>query len=303
MQDGGIKHNMPAKLATWEIKYLWPDRPDPDFLLSLGTGTMLETTSSPQVSPSMWSRMLESTMVGRFMRRLWKILMDSMDAQVAWVEFYNSLPLHMRHRFHRLNVQVSGLAPSLDDATKMSDLKESTAQTVALRNSAVTAVVDHMISSMFYFELDSLPRFDGRQYSCDGSICCRIDLPRDGLLYLYDQLLKTSSYFCIQGNPLRCVKSMPQSPLPFKKRITFTVNRRDEVITMSIRGITSRPRELSGFPTTLDKLISHQHLESPFGTIEHSGSGCEKPLPAVPCKRVRFTEGDEYQARKRLRIL
>lgn len=303
VQDGGIKHNMPAKLATWEIKYLWPDRPDPDFLLSLGTGTMLETLSSPRIQSGMWSRMLESTMVGRFVKRLWKILMDSMDAQAAWIEFYNSLPLHLRHRFHRLNLQVPGREPSLDDATQISTLKENTEQTVSGRNAAVTTVVDYMISSMFYFELDSLPRFDGRRYSCEGFIYCRLDLPRDGLYYLYYQLATTSSYFYIQGNPVRCVKSIPQDSLPFRRRINFTVNRKDEVIGMSIRGITSKPRELSGFPTTLDKLISHQRLESPFGTIDHSGLGLEKPLPAIPCKRVRFAQGNELRSRKRARIL
>ncbi len=304
MQDGGLKHNMPAKLATWEVKYLWPDRPDPDLLLSLGTGTMLDAPNSPHIKGThMWSRMCESTMIGRFLKRLWKILMDSMDAQAAWVEFYNTLPLHLRHRFHRLNIQVPGPEPSLDDATRISELKDSTVQTVSLRTNAVTAVVDYMVSSMFYFELDALPKFDGHQYLCEGHIYCRLDLPHDGLFHLYDQLVATSSYFYVQGNPVRCVGTMPRNPPPFKKRVVFTVSRRDEVIAMSIRGITSVPRELSGLPTTLEKLICHQRLESPFGTIEHTGFGVEKPLPAIPCKRVRFLRDDEQKARKRARIL
>lgn len=167
----------------------------------------------------------------------------------------------------------------------------------------MTAVVDYMISSMFYFELDSLPRFDGRRYSCEGFVYCRLDLPRDGLYYLYYQLATTSSHFYIQGNPVRCVKSIPQDYLPFRRRINFTVNKRDEVIGMSIRGITSKPREQSGYPTTLDKLISHQRLEGPFGTIDHSELGLERPLPAIPYKRVRFAHGNELGSRKRARIL
>ena len=58
----------------------------------------------------------------------------------------------------------------------------------------------------------------------------------------------------------------------------------DELVAFSLGGITSSPKPLSGFPTTLTKLSEEQSLVKPFGTIDHKVS--EKPLPAIPAKRV-----------------
>ncbi|KAF2022585.1 hypothetical protein EK21DRAFT_119604 [Setomelanomma holmii] len=141
-----------------------------------------------------------------------------------------------------------------------------------------------MLASMFYFELDALPILDGDNYLCFGYIRCRLDLPLEGLRFLYSQLLKTSSWFLIQGSPVQCVQSIPKGLPPFKRRVTFRAESMDEVVAFSIGGITSTSRPLSGFPTTLTKLIEDQGLVKPFGTLDHEVS--EKPLPAIPAKRI-----------------
>ena len=123
--------------------------------------------------------------------------------------------------------------------------------------------------SMFYFELDALPILDGDNYHCLGYIRCRLDLPVEDLRYLYDQLLETSSWFLIQGSPIHCVQSIPKGPPPFKRRVNFRAESMDEVISFSLGGITSTTRPLSGFPTSLRKLVEDQSLVKPFGTLDH----------------------------------
>ncbi|KAH9873410.1 hypothetical protein IAQ61_004033, partial [Plenodomus lingam] len=34
-QDGGLRHNCPADITQWEMRFLWPNKPEPDFFLSL----------------------------------------------------------------------------------------------------------------------------------------------------------------------------------------------------------------------------------------------------------------------------
>jgi hypothetical protein len=209
--------------------------------------------------------------------------MRNLDGEDAWKRFYNSLDSKKRSRYHRLNVKFAGPEPSLDDALQIPILKAVAFRKIEEDKATLASIIDAMLASMFYFELDALPMLDGDDYLCLGYIRCRIDLPLEGLRYLYSQLLETSSWFLIQGSPVQCVQSIPKGLPPFKKRVTFRAETMDEVVAFSIRGITSNPRLLSGFPTTLTRLIEDQGLVKPFGTIDHVVS--EKPLPAIPAKR------------------
>jgi hypothetical protein len=56
-----------------------------------------------------------------------------------------------------------------------------------------------------------------------------------------------------------------------------------ESITISIRGIISIPRLISGFPTSLKDLIDLQQLYALFGRADHLIF--KKPLPSILVKR------------------
>jgi hypothetical protein len=210
--------------------------------------------------------------------------MRNLNGEDAWVRFYNSLDPRVRPRYHRLNVKFTGPEPSLDDAKQIPSLKAVALRKIDEDKITLTSVVDSMLASMFYFELDAIPILDGEDYLCLGYIHCRLDLPVKGLRYLYNQLLETSSWFLIQGSPIPCVQFIPKGLPPFKRRVNFRVESMDEVIAFSLGGITSTVRPLSGFPTSLRKLIEDQSLVKPFGTLDHVVS--EKPLPATPAKRL-----------------
>jgi hypothetical protein len=61
------------------------------------------------------------------------------------------------------------------------------------------------------------------------------------------------------------------------------VNTLSESILISIRGIISIPRLISGFPTYLKDLINSQQLYAPFGRADHLI--LKKPLPSILAKR------------------
>jgi hypothetical protein len=287
-QDGGLQHNNPASIAQWETRFVWPNKSEPDFALSLGTGT-----SSIVTECGAWSK-------SRFYVRLFKSFMRNIDGEDAWRRFYNSLTPDTQARYYRLNIPFSGPEPGLDDAPRIPDLKASVLKTIESDSLTLTAVKDSMIASMFYFELDSVPELEKGVYICSGYIFCRLDMPASGLRMLYQRLVETSSWFLIQGSPIRCVQSVPKSLPPFKRRITFSADSLDEVIEFSIRGVTSTLKMLSGFPTSLTSLITDQRLDSPFGTIDHALR--EKPLPAIPKRRhsdVRSQESRRVSKRPR----
>lgn len=211
--------------------------------------------------------------------------MRNLDGEDAWKRFLNSISPDVRQRFHRLNIRLAGPEPSLDDIVVIPELKSKVVQAIAEESPRLSSIFDSMMASMFYFELDGLPTLGNAGYDCSGFIFCRLDIPPDGLRYLYDRLLSTNSWFLIQGTPVSCVQSgcVPQGLPPFRRHISFRVETLEEMLTISIRGITSKSLLLSGFPTTIQKLIVAQQLDSPYGTVDHAVNA--KRLPVIPRKR------------------
>jgi hypothetical protein len=287
-QDGGLHHNNPADIAQWESRFIWPDKEGPDFALSLGTGDAL-----PVAGGGSWWNI-------RFPFRCFKSFMRNLHGEAAWKRFFNSISPVSRPRYHRLNIQFTGLEPSLDDASQIPQLKASVSKTIRNNEHSITAVLDAMVASMFYFELDGVPELTKDGYRCSGYIFCRMDLPSNGRQYLYNRLVETSSWFLIQGEPIMCVQNVPKSLPPFRRRVTFHAETLEESIAFSIRGITSIPKLLSGFPTSVNRLMTEQRLDCPFGTIDHACS--EKPLPAIPKKRDSLIQVRlDTQSSKRIR--
>lgn len=102
-----------------------------------------------------------------------------------------------RPRYYWLNVKFTGPEPSLDDAKQIPSLKAAVIRQLEEDKATLTLVVDLMLASMFYFELDALPIPDGNGYLCLGYIHCCLDLLVGGLRYLYDRLLETLLWFLV----------------------------------------------------------------------------------------------------------
>ena len=221
--------------------------------------------------------------------------MRSLDGEEGWRRFVNTISPEARHRYHRLNLQISGSEPQLDDVLSISALKAQTLESITT-DISLQGAVDYMLAAMFYFELDDSPDFVDGEYHCSGFIFCRIDLSSKGRRQLYNHLVQTASWFLIKGTPVACVEKVPQSLPPFKRRIKFFVESLDEIVGMSIRGTTTTSTPISGFPTTLRKLRNAQQLYSPFGTVLHRVG--EKALPVLPCKRKDQGSHNQHHAKR-----
>jgi hypothetical protein len=284
-QDGGLKYNNPAFLASWEAAFLWPDRcqilePNNgkiDQMLSLGTGTAASVKY--KVGP-------HSPVKDRFPKRLFGWAAGNLCGQKQWEIFFECVPPHLRGRYHRLNLFFRGSEPRLDEVSAIERLKRQ-AQESVFANPEVTLAKDSMIASIFYFELDSCVKREDNRYSCSGAIRCRLPLDYAARKKLYQLLVTSSAFFLLSGRPVLSLGSIPKGIPSFRCRVDFVI-RMDEEVSISIRGVTSRPTFISGMPRRLHYLLEAQGLYAPFGCIDHREP--EKPLPETPSKRKACME-------------
>ncbi|KAK6428380.1 hypothetical protein LTR95_015477 [Oleoguttula sp. CCFEE 5521] len=218
-QDGGLQHNNPLNIAMWELKSLWPSRVL-DFALSIGTGISQASTVAYGTGPY-------SPVRDRFVARVFRTFMKSMNGERVWRDIYNSLTERERDRYHRLNLPLDGKEPDLDDVTSMTDLKRQSIQWLAPEHRLV-APLDSVFASMFYFEVDTFDLEPDGLFRCVGNVFCRLNLTRSGRDYLYTLLKSSSSYFSINGQPTPCVDHVPRGGPPFRRVVKFTVETLEE---------------------------------------------------------------------------
>ena len=253
------------------MKYLWPKRSVPDFALSIGTGTTRSKFSIGMEFP-----------VKRFLSRSYDAFMESMNGEEIYHEVLNSIPEKDRYRFHRLNLVLKHPEPQLDDVSSMYELKEA-AYSYIENEPSIKKIVNAMLASMFYFEFDGMPVWKTSSYLCTGHIYCRLPLSPQGQRTLYMHLFNTSSYFLVFGQPFACVERVGKTVPPFRRQVQFLLDDLEDVIGITLTGITSKPKTISGLPRKAREIIIEQNLDAPFGRSNHSV--LEKPLPQLPLKR------------------
>ncbi|KAH8587835.1 hypothetical protein B0O99DRAFT_583936 [Bisporella sp. PMI_857] len=254
-QDGGLWRNNPIDIAISEARALWPTIVEPDVVLSLGTGGFI-------------TRCLES-------------FLSTMDGQ----KFYD-LPNQWNraadgmNRYFRLNVQLEGKTPALDDVSTMSPLK-SEARKQHTKNKSLDELAECLISTLFYFELTSRPIRNRSHFSCQGQILCIIepsDKEDDALQGLLDRLTEKGSRFYIAHRPLsgpiNSLANVDPVTTHFRVKVELRVRDLDSLIPISLRlGNTNRSvgegRNISASPFTVNGLSAAQGWENPFGRADH----------------------------------
>lgn len=273
-QDGGLQHNNPLGIALSEHRFIWPDK-QPDFALSIGTGTSFNDARAV-FEP-------RSPVQDRTLRRLFRSFMRNTDGEKAWRDFINAVPESQRHRYHRLNISLSGVDPDIDDVSSMKRVRHL-AEQYAQTSSAIVSAREALLASMFYFELEDVPIFEGDAYKCTGVIFCRINLSREAREALYRELLALSYCFLVEGRPIRCVETVPKGIPLYRKRVDFRVPSLDSNVLITLGGSASS-HYISGLPKSLNDLMACQRLDAPFGRVNHQSFG--RSLPALPIKRKR----------------
>ena len=131
-------------------------------------------------------------------------------------------------------------------------------------SSIIPTIIDLIYAVIFYFKLKYLPQYINSRYKCVSHIFYQLNLPPNKRQYLYSQLITISSWFLIYSYLTAYILKILKSHPLFKRRVQFIVNTLSKNITISIRGITSIPRLISGFSISLKDLINLQQLYTLF---------------------------------------
>lgn len=230
---------------------LFPFIEEPDFVLSLGTGK----PKSRPIQTDILNRGWKARALPRLGRLIWERLRDKKTRQL----FYG-------HRwYHRLNVQFPGDEPRLDDVASIPKLKAQVDEDIAL-SKKVDSIALSILASLFYLELDSVPRRANGQFSGSATILCCVPHTDPALEELMQQLgTKTFIYVNDQvaGRFVRNV-CFDQAGR-FRWKIDLDTS---DSFRVSIK-LEHKLCEISGSPFSMERLIKTQGLEADFGMANH----------------------------------
>ncbi|CUS07175.1 unnamed protein product [Tuber aestivum] len=271
-QDGGLWENNPTSAALWESSHIWPNSSEPDLVLSLGTGSTLYTPHSTGQCPvGPLEPRGDGSLVrgGGFLSRAYRSYMYLLDGEPAWQKLLGGLPLRRRARFYRLNVQIPGKEPGIDDTAEIPQLCMTRPSNLAL-NAAAWAI----IASLFYFELERPPVYGPWGYVCEGRILCRLGVVSQGLIL--EGLERQQARFVRCGEPLTG---------EYGRTAHFTVVDLQVEVSIDLYVHHEGSRPIGGSPFTVHELMQRQHLDRPFGTANHLKRHPAISATAPPMKR------------------
>jgi hypothetical protein len=150
--DGAIYHNNPVNVAEQERKLIWPELQEawPDIILSLGTA------SSPGLRRTESDRTANQKGIvshGQVLLGLLKTHMaTSLECEKIHQSFLAMLPRDVKQsRCRRINPELSGDVPGLDEVKKMPALQEKVR--LMLRNDAlVKEVALQLVATSFFYQ-------------------------------------------------------------------------------------------------------------------------------------------------------
>jgi hypothetical protein len=276
-QDAGPLENDPLVSALSEVAAMFPQIEQPDYIVSLGTGTPRSKGVGPSMSVSSPLSLRKYGAFPRLCRMFWEKMRDRQVKQI-----FRTHP-----RYHRLDMEFDNAEPRLDDTESIHEL-----QSKVENDPSVSNVIDNIarcaIASLFYFELDSIPVGCNRQYIGTGFIFCSLRRTDPLFKLLLDQLSSMAATFYLNNCPIPGTvgdQSCIGKDGNFRKRIELNLSGK---FTISLKQGDSDPCHISGSPYMIDKLISAQGFDAHFGRADHR-------------KRKRSSDSD-LSARKRQRM-
>ena len=125
------------------------------------------------------------------------------------------------------------------------------------------------LASLFYVEIGGVVEGEN-SFRCSAKILCRQQIPRDGMIALYNKLFTSGAYFLVNGNPVPSVKREPQNTPPYRCLVKFSVRDLNEklYISLGFRCLETR-WDISGLPRKVSELIAVQGFNGRFGRSDH----------------------------------
>ncbi|KAL4862084.1 hypothetical protein BDV12DRAFT_203391 [Aspergillus spectabilis] len=290
-QDGGISANCPLRPAIRESEIIWPACTQPDLVISIGTGYPQEQSVSPAGGQrGFWSN--------RFIDRAIRTFLQSpaVNSRRGWQDAFDSLPDSLRPDVFRLDREVAGDLPELDDSHALDKLDE-------FPYHVPDQLTRAWLAKSFFFELDEEPTPVLGSYECRGSIlCCKYNAAN--IVQRIATIFRHARFTFVHGSDLGAVEDGDGCPICgyYRRCVSFRVSSLHAAISLDIRGMVGSSA-IGGFPTSIKSLLEAQQVDAPFGRADHR-SDMWPPSRQCYCirrKRVRkFTDSESPLKKRRL---
>ena len=290
--DGCLWRMNPIDIAIKEAGVLWPHVARPDASVSIGTGHLrddIDTEPSPTDS---------AVPVDRFFTRLPGSLAENAvlnahkwhQVTSQWFEWDGE-----KNDF-RLDVELSGSLPALDDVFAMSELRREVRRQHG-SCATMTEVTKVLLAKLFFFELTSRPTRSRSGVMCRGQILCDLQ-PGPILAHFASTLEKENAVFDVLGVsvPLAGCNAADLNTVPLRLPVEVCVSGLDVRFPVMLCKPQQPARQISASPFTLNWLLTAQGWRSPFGRPDHGPVG---PWMRSPSKRKQTQPCGE---RKRARV-
>lgn len=266
----------PTDIALDESAKLWPSRPRRDVILSIGTG-LPSGTFSPTETPTGY---FANCMASRIARWSCSRLSNALNPQLTHERVQRNLHSHDQpslHRYFRMNLDIPGPLPRMDDVTCMASLMTEVEQ--RRHDPIFHRIRLAMVASSFFFELERRPaRIRGGYYMVHGALHIRGDPVR--ILELVRAIQPGPMRFTKDDEDLAVVESSERLCAKcgrFRVPVRFAVPNVNDPIALCLRLGSGPEHRISGFPQALRWFIDRQRLNDPFSMPDPAATGCGCP--------------------------
>ena len=207
------------------MRAIWPLLEQPDFVVILGTGYASENTNLPCMSGP------RDILKDGALPRIISAFLSSTSGRRLWQE------VPPEANYFRLDIEFPDSEPRLDDTSQMQLLKSQT-QAALTKSKELSPLTRSIVASLFYFELEALPKYREGRFFCAGHIMCRLPFNHPAFACLCQQLANASSAFVAQGRAMLFSpddRSNYREDGNFQKRLEFTVLDRQQKIAISLK--------------------------------------------------------------------
>lgn len=287
--DGGLSFNNPTLLALQEVQKLVPTYPNPDQLVTIGTGTRVSGPTTDALTG--FARILNGSSVGPAFNHY----QGSFDGTRTSNELYAMLSIAGRDPdrwYRRFDLPIEGQLPDLADSRAMNGLASDAFAHFA-SNRTVNDLAMAILASNFYIELRRMPVYSNGSYLCYGRILSRISVANRGFESMIRRLDSLGARFIVQG---RLYKEPKLTVLTtdhvgnFCKPVLLCVEELDKELDVRLQFPNAKSYDISANRMTIDSLIERQRLN--WVGIHDARRTCLCPRTTHPVTQKRSCTHD-----------
>lgn len=258
--DGGLSFNNPALLALQEVQKLVPAYPNPDLLVTIGTGICVP--GPPTDAHTGFARIFSSSSLGPAVDHY----QGSFDGTRLSNELYAMLTVAGRNPdkwYRRFDLPIEGQLPDLADVRVMNGLGRDALAHFGL-DRTINDLALAILASNFFIELRRMPVYDNGSYLCYSRILSRISVAHQGFASMIRRLDSLGARFTVQE---RLYKEPKPTILTtdhvgnFCKPVLFCVEQLDRELDVRVQFPNAKSYDISANRMTVQSLIERQRLD------------------------------------------